>query len=90
MAKVRVYELARELGQESKQVLERARELGVEVKTASSGVEEDIAAQIRESFGGGTAQEADSSQLTADSDKEKEADSSQLTADSCEEDIDAG
>lgn len=50
MAKVRVYELARELGQESKDVLARAQELGVEVKTASSGLDEDAAALVRLSY----------------------------------------
>ena len=51
MAKVRVYELARDLGQDSKDVLERARELGIEVKTASSGLDEDSADLVRTSFG---------------------------------------
>ena len=41
VAKQRVYELARELGLESKEVLARALELGLEVKTASSGLDED-------------------------------------------------
>ena len=51
MAKVRVYELARDLGQDSKDVLERARELGIEAKTASSGLDEDSANLVRTSFG---------------------------------------
>ncbi len=50
MAKLRVYELARELGVESKEVLERARDLGIEVKTASSGVDEEGAELIRLAF----------------------------------------
>ncbi len=50
MAKVRVYELARELGRESKEVLERARELDIEVKTASSGLDEDAVALVKMSF----------------------------------------
>jgi translation initiation factor IF-2 len=50
VAKVRVYELARDLGQDSKDVLERARELGIEVKTASSGLDEDSANLVRTSF----------------------------------------
>ncbi len=40
MAKTRVYELARDLGVESKDVLEQAQELGLEVKTASSGLDD--------------------------------------------------
>ena len=50
MPKVRVYELARELGEESKDVLARAHELGLEVKTASSGLDEDSAALVRLSY----------------------------------------
>jgi len=50
VAKQRVYELARDLGLESKDVLERAQELGVEVKTASSGLDEDSVALVRLSY----------------------------------------
>jgi translation initiation factor IF-2 len=50
MAKRRIYELAKELGEESKVVLARAVELGVDVKTASSGVEESDARRIIDSF----------------------------------------
>ncbi|MGI9642504.1 MAG: translation initiation factor IF-2 N-terminal domain-containing protein, partial [Acidimicrobiia bacterium] len=50
MAKVRVYELARDLDVESKDVLERAKELGIEVKTASSGLDEDEATLVRLSY----------------------------------------
>ncbi len=47
---MRVYELARELGLESKDVLARAQELGIEVKTASSGIDDDAAGLIRLAF----------------------------------------
>jgi translation initiation factor IF-2 len=50
VVKQRVYELARELGLESRDVLERAQELGVEVKTASSGLDDDSAALVRLSY----------------------------------------
>ncbi|MGI9667018.1 MAG: translation initiation factor IF-2 [Acidimicrobiia bacterium] len=50
MAKVRVYELARDLDRESKDVLARAQELGIEVKTASSGLDEEAAALVRMSY----------------------------------------
>jgi translation initiation factor IF-2 len=50
VAKVRVYELARDLGEESKEVLARAQELGIEVKTASSGLDEESAALVRLSY----------------------------------------
>jgi translation initiation factor IF-2 len=47
VAKVRIYELARELGVESKAVLDRAHDLGIEVKTASSSVDATEADLIR-------------------------------------------
>ena len=50
VAKQRVYELARDLGRESKEVLARAQELGLDVKTASSGLDEDAGALVRLSF----------------------------------------
>ena len=47
---MRVYELARELGLESKEVLERAVELGIEAKTASSGLDDEAAGLIKLSY----------------------------------------
>lgn len=51
MAKVRIYELARELALESKEVLEQAHALGIEAKTASSSIEETDAGLIRLAIG---------------------------------------
>ena len=48
MAKVRIHEIAKESGFESKDVLAKAHELGIDVKTASSSVEEEAAAAIYE------------------------------------------
>ncbi len=50
MAKTRVYELARELGVESKELLDRVHELGIEAKTASSGIDEDAVALVTLSY----------------------------------------
>ncbi|NNL98125.1 MAG: hypothetical protein HKO63_07965, partial [Acidimicrobiia bacterium] len=50
MSKTRIYELARDLDLESKEVLTRAQELGLEVKTASSGLDEDEAELVRLSY----------------------------------------
>ncbi len=50
LAKLRVYELARELGLDSKDVLARVHELGIEAKTASSGLDEDSLALVRMSY----------------------------------------
>jgi translation initiation factor IF-2 len=47
---MRVYELARELEVESKDLLERAHELGLEVKTASSGLSDEDADLLRLSY----------------------------------------
>ena len=43
MAKVRIHEIAKESGFESKEILAKALELGINVKTASSSVDEDAA-----------------------------------------------
>ncbi|HEX2420439.1 MAG TPA: translation initiation factor IF-2 N-terminal domain-containing protein, partial [Acidimicrobiia bacterium] len=51
MAKLRIYELARELGLESKEVLDHAHELGIEAKTASSSIEETDADVVRLAIG---------------------------------------
>ena len=47
MAKIRVYELAKELGLESREVLERAHALGLELKTASSSLDDEAADLVR-------------------------------------------
>jgi len=45
-----LYEIAKELGKESKEVVARAKELGLDVKSHSSSVEEAVAAKIAASF----------------------------------------
>ncbi|ADI69076.1 translation initiation factor IF-2 [Streptococcus pneumoniae GA08825] len=45
-----MYEIAKELGKESKEVVARAKELGLDVKSHSSSVEEAVAAKIAASF----------------------------------------
>lgn len=52
MSKKRLYEIARELGKESKEVVTRAKELGIEVKSHSSSVEASEASRIAASFSG--------------------------------------
>ncbi len=47
---MRIYELARELDLESKEVLAHAKELGLDVKTASSGVDDEGADLLRLAF----------------------------------------
>ena len=50
MSKVRVHELAKELGVTSKDVLAKLQELGEFVKSASSTVEAPVARRLREAM----------------------------------------
>ncbi|WP_428696162.1 translation initiation factor IF-2, partial [Streptococcus anginosus] len=50
LSKVRLYEIAKELGKESKEIVARAKELGIEVKSHASSVESEIATRITASF----------------------------------------
>ncbi|MDP9398428.1 MAG: translation initiation factor IF-2 N-terminal domain-containing protein, partial [Actinomycetota bacterium] len=52
MAKVRVYELAKELGVESKVLLTKLQELGEFVRSASSTVEAPVVRKLREALPG--------------------------------------
>src|SRR6478736_3502872 len=64
VAKVRVYELAKELGVESKTLLNHLKEKGEFVRSASSTIEAPVVRKIRETFpaelsaGGASAQAA--------------------------------
>ena len=51
MAKIRVHELAKELGIPAKQVMDRLREQGEFARSASSTVEAPVARRVRKSFG---------------------------------------
>ena len=55
MSKKRLYEIAKEVGVESKVVIAKAQELGLSVKSHSSSVEEADANRITSSLKGGTA-----------------------------------
>ena len=46
MAKVRVHELAKQTGLTSKEMLALLQKAGIDVKTASSGVSDDIAEKV--------------------------------------------
>ena len=47
MGNVRVFGLARDLKLSSQEVIDRLKKLGVEVKTASSSIDEDTADKLR-------------------------------------------
>ena len=51
MAKVRVYELAKELGIEGKDMADKLVEMGDDVKSHSSSIEEDVADEVRQKLG---------------------------------------
>jgi translation initiation factor IF-2 len=50
MGNVRVFSLARDLSLTSQEVIDRLKKLGVDVKTASSSVDEDTADKLRRAF----------------------------------------
>ena len=52
MAKVKIHEIAKKIGVNSKEVLEKAMELGLDVKSHMSSVEEDEAKKIESKFSG--------------------------------------
>ena len=51
MGKLKVHELAKELGLESKQLIAKAKEVGIEVTSHLSSLEEEQVSKIREIFG---------------------------------------
>ncbi|MBO9553774.1 translation initiation factor IF-2 N-terminal domain-containing protein, partial [Cellulomonas sp.] len=55
MAKVRVYELAKELGVDSKTIMTKLNELGEFVRSASSTIEPPVVRKLRDTYpvGGG-------------------------------------
>lgn len=55
MAKLRVYELAKELGLDSRALMTRLGELGVFVRSASSPIEPDVVRRLRTEFPVGSA-----------------------------------
>lgn len=50
MAKIKVHELAKELGKQSKDILSFLQEKGIEAKVAQSSIEEDAAQLVRKAF----------------------------------------
>lgn len=68
-----MYEIAKELGKESKEVVARAKELGLDVKSHSSSVEEAVAAKIAASFKPAAAPKAEAKPATPKASVEKKA-----------------
>ena len=65
MAKVRVYELAKELGIESKVAVAKLNEMGEFVRSASSTIEAPVVRRLKEAFGGSAAKSADGKKAPA-------------------------
>lgn len=77
MSKKRLYEIAKELGKESKEVVARAKELGLDVKSHSSSVEEAVAAKIAASFKPAVAPKAEAKPAAQKASAEKKAEKSE-------------
>ena len=77
MSKKRLYEIAKELGKESKEVVARAKELGLDVKSHSSSVEEAVAAKIAASFKPAAAPKAEAKPAEPKVSAEKKAEKSE-------------
>ncbi len=50
MAKIKIHEIAKELGVESKEIIAKAQKMGIDVTSHLSHVEEEVAEKIKESF----------------------------------------
>lgn len=72
-----MYEIAKELGKESKEVVARAKELGLDVKSHSSSVEEAVAAKIAASFKSAAAPKAEVKPAAPKASAEKKAEKSE-------------
>ena len=77
MSKKRLYEIAKELGKESKEVVARAKELGLDVKSHSSSVEEAVAAKIAASFKSAATPKAEAKPAAPKASAEKKAEKSE-------------
>ena len=77
MSKKRLYEIAKELGKESKEVVARAKELGLDVKSHSSSVEEAVATKIAASFKPAAAPKAEAKPAAPKASAEKKAEKSE-------------
>ncbi|ORO96680.1 translation initiation factor IF-2 [Streptococcus mitis] len=77
MSKKRLYEIAKELGKESKEVVARAKELGLDVKSHSSSVEEAVAAKIAASFKSAAAPKSEAKPAAPKASAEKKAEKSE-------------
>lgn len=71
MDKMRIYELARELKVENKDVINYAKKLGLEVKSHMSTIEGDILKKVKEKFTSDSLPKTDKKQVKKSDEKEK-------------------
>ena len=71
MGKIKIYEIAKEIGLTSKEIIEKANELGIEAKSHMSGIEEEEAKRIKAAF---------SSTKTVETEKKEESKKIEKTA----------
>ena len=69
MGNIKIHEIAKELGVNSKEVVEKAKELGIEVKSHLSSVDEANANKIRESYKNKTPKTVSKTQKESKKDK---------------------
>src|ERR1700742_1162912 len=66
VAKVRVYELAKEFGVESKAVMAELEKMGEFVRSASSTIEAPVVRRLKEQFAGGSSKSGRQGQRSPD------------------------
>ena len=81
MAKVRVYELAKEFGVESKAVMAELEKMGEFVRSASSTIEAPVVRRLKEQFSGGGAKQGRQSDRPGAGDRRPVSDAAQKRSD---------
>ena len=72
MGKIKLHEIAKEIGLTSKEVVEKAKELGMEVKSHLSGVDEEQAKQIKNAFSKNKKEEKKENKIDKEKNSKKE------------------
>ena len=70
MGKIKIHEIAKEIGLASKEIIERAQKLGISVTSHLSSIDEDQAKTIKESFG--TSKKQNDGEKTAKAKEQKD------------------
>ena len=73
MAKFKVYELAKELDKQSKEIISFLQEKGIEVKAAQSAVEDETAEMVRKHFSGAKQEKKEETKVEKAEEVKKEA-----------------